>query len=92
MSQDKESRAFHKARLKKQLQKVSGAYAQAVLAQHHGLIAEAQTLYRQILEQVPAHFDALHRLGITEAQSGRHAEADRLLEQALNLEPRSAAA
>lgn len=92
MSQDKESRAFQKARLKKQLQKVSGAYGQALLLEQRGLIGQAQTLYRQILEQVPAHFDALHRLAITEAQTGRYAEADRLLEQALQLHPQSAAA
>jgi predicted O-linked N-acetylglucosamine transferase (SPINDLY family) len=92
MSQNKESRAFHKARLKKQLPKVSDVYDQAVLLQQHGLIADAQRLYRQILEQVPTYFDALHRLGVTELQSGRHAEADRLLEQALRLDPRSAAA
>jgi predicted O-linked N-acetylglucosamine transferase (SPINDLY family) len=92
MSQDRESRAFHKARLNKQKQKVSGLFAQAVSLHQRGLIAEAQVLYRQILQQVPGHFEALHHLGVTECQSGRHAEADRLLEQALRLEPRSPAA
>lgn len=92
MSQDSASRAFQKARLQKQLQKVSGVFAQAVSLHQRGAIADAQALYRQILEQVPGHFDALHHLGIAESQSGHFAEANRLLEQALVLEPRSAAA
>lgn len=92
MSQGSASRAFHKARLQKQLQKMSGVFARAVTLHQRGSIADAQTLYRQILEQVPGHFDALHHLGITECQSGRFFEADRLLEQALVLEPRSAPA
>jgi predicted O-linked N-acetylglucosamine transferase (SPINDLY family) len=91
MSNDKESRAFHKARLIKQKQKVSRLFAQAVALHQRGSIAEARVLYGQILERVPAHFEALHHLGLVECQSGRFEEADRLLEQALRLEPRSAA-
>ena len=91
MSHDKESRAFHKARLAKQKQKVSGIFAQAVLLHQGGSVAEAALLYRRILERVPAHFEALHHLGLIECQSGRLENADRLLEQALRLELRSAA-
>jgi tetratricopeptide (TPR) repeat protein len=92
MNQDRESRAFHKARLKKQIQKVSGAFEYALALHQRGLIAEAQAAYRQILQQVPAHFEALHHLGITEYQAGRYEEADRILQHAVGLEPRSAAA
>ncbi|MEA2929667.1 MAG: hypothetical protein QOG38_2095 [Hyphomicrobiales bacterium] len=92
MNQNKELRAFHKERLRKQIQKASGAFEHALALHRRGLIADAQAAYRQILQKVPAHFEALHHLGIAECQAGRFEEADRILQQAVNLEPRSAAA
>jgi predicted O-linked N-acetylglucosamine transferase (SPINDLY family) len=55
-----------------------------------GSLADAQALYRQILQLFPGHVVTLQLLGVSESQSGRHEEADRLLKRALALDPRSA--
>jgi len=41
---------------------------------HHqaGRLAQAETLYRQILEEQPNHADALHLLGVIACQAGRY--------------------
>jgi len=45
-----------------------------IARQHHkaGQLAQAETLYRQILQQQPNHPDALHLLGVIAYQAGRH--------------------
>ncbi|HKW81161.1 MAG TPA: tetratricopeptide repeat protein [Casimicrobiaceae bacterium] len=44
----------------------------AALAQHKaGRLAEAEALYRRILEQDPANADALHLMGVVQHQQGR---------------------
>lgn len=49
--------------------------------------AEAEALYRQILEQNPAHADTLHLLGLLAGQMG-HAEAGiALISQAIAIDP-----
>ena len=94
MSETRGLRAFHKARLKKQQKtyNVAAALARAQALHRRGLVAEARTQCREILQIFPRHFDTLHLLGIVEYQSGRHEDADRLLAQALSIEPRSVAA
>lgn len=52
-------------------------------------LAEAERIYRLILRAEPNQFDALHLLGVLEAQRGNHGEANRLLGRALNVNPRS---
>jgi predicted O-linked N-acetylglucosamine transferase (SPINDLY family) len=56
---------------------------------HHkaGRLAEAETIYRQVLDQVPNHGDALQLLGLLAGQSGRTDVAIDLLERAIALEP-----
>jgi protein O-GlcNAc transferase len=57
--------------------------------QHHqaGRLAEAEALYRQILQQNPGHAEALHLLGVLAAQVGRGDVAVNLIRQAIALQP-----
>jgi len=62
--------------------------AAAMLGQalaHHraGRLAEAERLYRQVLELDPHHGDALHLLGMLAGQSGRHGTAAELIRRAI---------
>ena len=65
---------------------------QAVAAHRQGRLAEAETLYREVLARDPASFDALHLLGVIQGQRLNHAEAIALLSQALEIRPTDAAA
>ena len=51
---------------------VSEAFAIAI--QHHqaGRLQAAEQIYRQILQAEPDHADALHLLGMINAQAGHH--------------------
>ena len=58
------------------------------LAHHRmGRLEEAATCYRSILEQVPRHAEALQLLGATATQRGDHAEAVRLIQAAIEVNP-----
>jgi len=57
-----------------------------------GRLAEAEPLYLAILHEVPAHFDALHLIGVVRQQQGRDAEAIAFIDRALALRPDNAAA
>jgi predicted O-linked N-acetylglucosamine transferase (SPINDLY family) len=56
---------------------------------HHqaGRLAEAETLYRQVLAQVPDHPEALHRLGVLAGQCGQPDVAIDLISLAVALDP-----
>ena len=71
---------------------VAGWFAQALLYDQMGRAAEAQALYREILKERPNHFDSLHRLGISEYQSGQVEAAARSIGRAVLIDPQSAAA
>ncbi|ALJ36802.1 tetratricopeptide repeat protein [Azospirillum brasilense] len=60
---------------------------------HHmaGRLAEAAQDYRVVLDVEPAQPDALHLLGVTEAQRGAHAAAAALIARSLRLNPDAAA-
>jgi protein O-GlcNAc transferase len=65
------------------------------LAFHHhqaGQLAEAEQVYRQILAQVPRHFDSLHGLAILARQAGHIEVAIQLFHRALAVNPASAEA
>ena len=47
------------------------AFARAAVLQRDGKLAEAATLYEEILRLNPSHVDALHNLGIIRIQQGR---------------------
>lgn len=57
--------------------------------QHHqqGQLAQAEELYRQVLEASPQHADALHYLGVIYHQNGRHDLAVTTIAQALAIAP-----
>ena len=66
---------------------------QAAIGLHQqGQLAEAESLYRQILASRPDDFDALHRLGVVRHQQGHSAEALGFIERALKRNPASARA
>jgi len=65
------------------------AVARAVARHQAGHWVEAEHIYKTILEARPDHFDALHLLGVLEAQRGRLVEADRLLSRALCVDAQS---
>ena len=59
------------------------------LALHRkGYLAEAESLYRDILRKHPRHFDALQLLGAVNLQRGRFEEAYRLCNDAIRINPR----
>lgn len=62
----------------------------AVRQHQAGRLAEAESLYRQVLSYQPNHSDALHLLGALLHQCGRNAEAVGLLRRAVLLNPTAA--
>src|SRR5262245_28162003 len=66
---------------------------EAGLAHHQaGRLADAERVYRQVLESDPRNFDALHFLGVIAYQQGRNAQAVELISQAIALNASHAAA
>lgn len=62
-------------------------FAEAV-RQHQGRnLAGAEALYRQVLQEMPDHADALHLLGVIAHQTQRSAEAVALISRAITLRP-----
>jgi predicted O-linked N-acetylglucosamine transferase (SPINDLY family) len=87
------SRAFQNARLQKQARKQAELLLPAaVKAYREGRHVEVQTLCRQILKDLPQHFDVLHLLGASEMDCGHCEEAASVLAQAVGVDPRSAEA
>ncbi len=68
---------------------IAETFQNAVGLHQAGRLAEAESLYGRILAAEPRHFDALHLLGVIEAQRGRFAAAERWFGQALQIDPRS---
>jgi predicted TPR repeat methyltransferase len=63
------------------------AMAMAILFQKHGQLADAESLYREVLKAVPDHPDALHFSGVLAHQQGRSDEAIALIERSLAQAP-----
>jgi len=61
----------------------------AVAFHQCGMLAEAEKFYAAILQARPDHFDALRLLGVLRQQQGNNAEALRLINTALKMNPRS---
>jgi predicted TPR repeat methyltransferase len=59
----------------------------AILLQKHEQLAEAQELFRRVLEMAPDHPQALHYAGVLAHQQGRSDEAIGLIRKSLSLEP-----
>jgi predicted O-linked N-acetylglucosamine transferase (SPINDLY family) len=87
------SRAFQNARLQKQFKKQAEVLLPAAIAAYRqGKHAEVQALCRQIVTDLPEHFDALHLLGVSELDCRQFEQAERTLARAVSAEPRSAEA
>lgn len=52
-----------------------------------GQIAEAEVIYKEILQAEPRHFHALHLLGVAAGQLGRAQEAVDLISRAIEIDP-----
>ncbi len=64
---------------------------QAGIAHHQaGRYGEAESLYREVLQRVPRHPDALHMLGVLAHHLGRNQAAVELIEEAICITPRHA--
>lgn len=59
----------------------------AILLQQSGKLEEAEGVYRQVLETVPDHPDALHFLGVLRHQQKRSEEALELMHRSAELAP-----
>src|SRR4051794_10827087 len=66
--------------------KASGHQLMVSAVQHHqaGRLADAQTIYRQVLSHMPQNPDALHLLGLLLHQSGNHLEGARFIDRAIS--------
>jgi len=66
----------------------------AAALQHHqnGNFPEAETLYRQVLDVAPGHFDALHMLGVLAHQAGYPEDAVKYIGKAVRIDKKHAAA
>src|ERR1044071_4237301 len=71
---------------------VGAAYERALGLHRSGHLDPAADLYQQVLVDVPAHFGALHLLGVVQGQRRRFAEALDLIGRAVHLDPGVAAA
>ena len=54
-----------------------------------GRLADAERVYREVLQQAPNHFDALHLLGVLGLQAGRTEAGVELIGKAIQLNPNS---
>lgn len=64
-------------------------FARGIGCHRAGQLAEAQALYRQVLQLIPSQADALHMLGVTEFQHGHYDAALSLFDKASLLLPRN---
>jgi protein O-GlcNAc transferase len=60
---------------------------EAVSLHTQGRLAEAETIYREVLRRQPDNFDATHLLGVIEMQRSRSGPAIELLSRAVSLNP-----
>jgi Tetratricopeptide repeat/Glycosyltransferase family 9 (heptosyltransferase) len=71
-------------------QYVDSALQSAIEHHQAGRLAEAETIYRQILLHQPNHADALHLLGVAALQFDRPDEALELISKAIEINPTAA--
>jgi len=58
-------------------------FTKAIELHQGGNLAQAETLYRQVLQTVPDHLDSLNLLGVLAVQTGRHELAVELIGKAI---------
>ena len=71
---------------------VEAKFQRAVALHQCGELTQAEILYREVLGQLPNHFDAVHMLGVIEAQRKNPEGAVEFIDRALRLRPDSAEA
>jgi tetratricopeptide (TPR) repeat protein len=71
-------------------QRIGAAVSQALALHQSGRLAEAEGLYRSILGMDQNQFEALHFLGLIEAQRGNNKEANRLISRSLKINNQAA--
>jgi len=76
--------------MSKRSQQIDTLFRQGQQLHVSGRLAEAETIYRQVLATAPRHAEALHALGALAIQAGRPDAADALLVQAIALKPAAA--
>ena len=64
---------------------VSDLFTAAAQRHQSGRLAEAETLYRQLLELDPSHVEGLHNLGVLAQQTSRYGLAEDLIGRAIAL-------
>ena len=69
---------------------ITAKFQQALAFHMQGQPAQAELLYREILAQVPGHFDALHLLGVLEGQRKNSAAAVELINRAIKIDSNNA--
>ncbi|MES1148314.1 MAG: tetratricopeptide repeat protein, partial [Bradyrhizobium guangdongense] len=85
------ARAFQNARLQKKFKKQADAIiSSATAAYGQGRYAETEALCRQILNELPEHFGALHLLGLSAFASQNFELAKQAFKLAATVDPRSA--
>ena len=62
-------------------------FRQAVILQQQGRFAEAERIYREILQQEPTYVEALHLLGVIALQTAKTQESVELISKAIALNP-----
>src|SRR5258705_4282374 len=71
-------------------EKLGAAVSQALALHQAGRLAEAEQLYRSILNIDENQFEALHFLGLIEAQRGNNKQANRLISRSLKINDQTA--
>jgi protein O-GlcNAc transferase len=71
---------------------VQAEFSQGLAVHQKGKLAEAESIYRGVLQQHPDHPDALHFLGVLQAQRQNLGEAEKLIGRAIEIAPDNAAA
>ena len=66
---------------------VQARFQQALSLHQRGEIAQAQAIYREVLQHDPKHFDSLHFLGVAYAQTGQLDIAIEHISRAIEINP-----
>ena len=72
--------------------RIQSEFQKALALHQHGNLTDAEAIYKYILRHTPNHFDALHLLGLVNAQRDNTLEAEKLFRKALHINPNAASA
>ncbi len=81
------SRSAVEGTAKDEMREANSTLANALQHYHNGELAEAEQIYRQVLQQQPNHADALHVLGVILCQTKRYEDAIAQLRHLTTLQP-----